>query len=75
MGIVKMQRGNRNARQDKRLHDVSDYALTLREIHLEPAIVDYQALALDLGAGAHKLVPPGPGMCLGGAWKGDSGSR
>ena len=23
-------------------------------------------LALDLGAGAHKLVPPGPGMCLGG---------
>ena len=44
MGIVKMQSGNRNARQGKRLHDVSAYALTLREIHLEPAIVDYQAV-------------------------------
>ena len=49
MGIVKMQRGNRNARQDKRLHDVSDYALTLREIHLEHAIVDYQAVSSGFG--------------------------
>ena len=49
MGIVKMQGGNRNARQGKRLHEVSAYALTLREIHLEPAIIDYQAVSSGFG--------------------------
>ena len=49
MGIVKMQSGNRNARQGKRLHEVNAYALTLREIHLEHAIVDYQAVSSGFG--------------------------
>ena len=49
MGIVKMQSGNRNARQGKRLHEVNTYALTLREIHLEHAIVDYQAVSSGFG--------------------------
>ena len=49
MGIVKMQRGNRNARQGKRLHEVNAYALTLREIHLEPAIIDYQTVNSGFG--------------------------
>ena len=49
LGIVKMQSGNRNASQGKRLHEVNAYALTLREIHLEPAIVDYQAVNSGFG--------------------------
>ena len=49
MGIVDMQSGNRNARQGKRLHEVNAYALTLREIHLEPAIIDYQTVNSGFG--------------------------
>ena len=41
--------------------------------HLPLLIIKH--LTSDLGAGEHNLVPPGPAMCLGGAWKGDSGSR
>ena len=41
--------------------------------HLPLLIIKH--LTSDLGAGEHNLVPPGTAMCLGGAWKGDSGSR
>ena len=40
-------------------------ASCLREIHLEPAIIDYQAVNSQKGPGEPNLVPPGTAMCLG----------
>ena len=37
----------------------------LREIHLAPAIIDYQAVNSQKGPGEPNLVPSGTGICLG----------
>ena len=40
-------------------------ASCLREIHLEPAIIDYQAVNSQKGPGEPNLVPSGTGICFG----------
>ena len=37
----------------------------LREIHLAPAIIDYQVVSSEKGPGEPNLVPPGTGICPG----------
>ncbi|MDY2878932.1 MAG: hypothetical protein SOT55_06455, partial [Candidatus Cryptobacteroides sp.] len=47
----------------------------LREIHLAPAIIDYQAVSPEKGLGEPNLVPPGTGICPVGLSGGVGGAR